>query len=265
LKKASIKVRTANADKLQESYIFQEMLFRLYIQYQTDLTIRRNKFIVDQKDQQIVQLKSIRPKMRRFRPKFPQGYFIYIALTKIFLFEKEAKLGLTDNLKTLFTSYNRLTKTVLVYYRDCGSETNMNSCEATIFNHLKNYRRYQNGEKFLLKDKDLSFFINTIDNVIDFVTAIPGKGIQHLDMIAELESEDNFEFETEEPEKTLINKNFIKQVDKRVQELEIENSELKARSADLELENSELKARSADLELENSNLKTRLAELELKH
>ena len=147
--------------------------------------------------------------------------------------DNEFKIGKTDNLKILFGNYNRLTKTVLIYYRDCGSKTDMDCSEVIIFNHLDQYRRYQNGEKFILNDKDFPFFISTIDNIINFITTVEGQGDTHLDMIDELNSEDGFEFDAEEPVKSEINKNFIKQIDKRVQILEEENQRLRVENARL--------------------------------
>ena len=57
----------------------------------------------------------------------------------------------------------------MVYYKGCKSEEDMKIIEDLVLSKLKNYKEKANRDRFILPvDKNISFFINVINESINF-------------------------------------------------------------------------------------------------
>jgi hypothetical protein len=60
---------------------------------------------------------------------------------------------------------------VVIYYRSCLTDENMNLVEKIVLNKLEPYRAVANRDRFILPiDKPIKFFTNIFDSAINFIT-----------------------------------------------------------------------------------------------
>ena len=79
-------------------------------------------------------------------------------------------IGKAKNLTTRLGTYNKTCDHKVVYYRECKNEDDMTVIENLVLSKLKDYREQANRDRFILpEDKEVSFFISTIDECVNFV------------------------------------------------------------------------------------------------
>jgi len=79
-------------------------------------------------------------------------------------------VGKSINLSKRMSVYNKTTEHEIIYYRSCETEEDMNVAEFLVLNKMKNYKEQMNRDRFILPiDKDIQFFINLINESIDFI------------------------------------------------------------------------------------------------
>jgi len=78
-------------------------------------------------------------------------------------------IGKANNLTNRLSNYNKSAEHEVVYYKECKNEEDLTVIEFMILNKLKDYREKANRDRFILpSNKDISFFINIIDNCVNF-------------------------------------------------------------------------------------------------
>jgi len=78
-------------------------------------------------------------------------------------------IGKATNLTSRLSNYNKSAEHEVVYYKECKNEDDLAIIECMILNKLKDYREKANRDRFILpSNKDISFFINIIDNCVNF-------------------------------------------------------------------------------------------------
>lgn len=78
-------------------------------------------------------------------------------------------IGKATNLTSRLSNYNKSAEHEVVYYKACKNEDDLAIIECMILNKLKDYREKANRDRFILPlNKEISFFINIIDNCINF-------------------------------------------------------------------------------------------------
>jgi len=79
-------------------------------------------------------------------------------------------IGKAKNLTSRLSTYNKTCNHEVVHYKECKNEDDMTTAETMILSKLTCYRETANRDRFILpEDKDVSFFISTIDRCISFL------------------------------------------------------------------------------------------------
>ena len=120
------------------------------------------------KDQEIQLLKDTYLKKHK-RENYPDKNLIYILSTVDHLKNRIYIVGKAKNLKNRLSTYNKTCEHQVIYYKKCFDEDTLNLVELSVLNKLKQYQEKANRDRFILPiENDISLFINTIDNCINF-------------------------------------------------------------------------------------------------
>jgi hypothetical protein len=148
-------------------------LLQLYSQlnFQVNkLTIENSNLcnIIKKKDNELSTLKNIFVR-KHTRTNYPDKNVLYLITTEQNKANRIYIVGKAGNLKERLGTYNKTCVHEVIYYKSCVDKTNMNLCEQSVLNKLNKYREVANRDRFVLPiDKDISFFTNIFDLVIDF-------------------------------------------------------------------------------------------------
>ena len=122
------------------------------------------------KDNRIKQLDSVCLSKQR-RVEYPERNVIYMLTTDDHLQRRTYIIGKAKNLTSRLSTYNKTCDHTVVHYRECKSEEDMETAESLVLSKLRDYREQANRDRFILpEDKHVSFFTNTIDTCINFLT-----------------------------------------------------------------------------------------------
>jgi hypothetical protein len=125
--------------------------------------------IIETKEENIKLLNNIYIKKQK-RENYKDNFVIYILTTEDSQKKKIYIIGKASILKNRLSTYNKTCEHIVVYYKSCGNKQNMDVIELMILNKLYNYKEQVNRDRFILPDyKDISFFINVVDECINFI------------------------------------------------------------------------------------------------
>jgi len=101
---------------------------------------------------------------------YPDKNLIYLITTDENKKNRNYIIGKATDLKNRLSSYNKTAEHEVIYYKSCGNESDMNLTEQLVLNRLNIYREQANRDRFILPiEKDISLFINIINNCINFI------------------------------------------------------------------------------------------------
>jgi hypothetical protein len=105
------------------------------------------------------------------RQEYPQSNVIYM-LTTLDNYKKGIYIiGKAKKLTNRLSSYNKTAEHKVIYYKECIDENIMNLVELMVLTKLDHYREKANRDRFILpKDCNISLFIDTINQSIEFLT-----------------------------------------------------------------------------------------------
>ena len=121
------------------------------------------------KDHRIKQLESVCLSKQR-RVEYPERNVIYMLTTDDHLQRRTYIIGKAKNLTSRLSTYNKTCDHTVVHYRECKSEEDMETVETMVLSKLRDFREQANRDRFILpKDKEVSYFIETIDECARFL------------------------------------------------------------------------------------------------
>jgi predicted GIY-YIG superfamily endonuclease len=95
---------------------------------------------------------------------------IYLLTTKEHIQNRIYIVGRTKNLTGRLSTYNKTSEHQVVYYKSCKSLVHLEKTEDLILFRLNEYRCQANRERICLPlEKDISFFTDIYDEIVDFV------------------------------------------------------------------------------------------------
>lgn len=122
------------------------------------------------KDKRIKQLENVCLSKQR-RVDYQEHNVIYLLTTDDHLSRRTYIIGKAKNLKTRLSTYNKTCDHTVVYYRECKNEDDMSTVETMVLSKLHAFREQANRDRFILpEDRDVSFFTQTIDECIRFLS-----------------------------------------------------------------------------------------------
>jgi hypothetical protein len=121
------------------------------------------------KDHRIKQLETVCLSKQR-RVEYPERNVIYMLTTEDHLQRRTYIIGKAKNLTSRLSTYNKTCDHTVVHYRECKSEEDMETVETMVLSKLRDFREQANRDRFILpKDKEVSYFIETIDECARFL------------------------------------------------------------------------------------------------
>jgi len=121
------------------------------------------------KDQRIKQLEDVCLTKRK-RVEYPEQNVIYLLTTEDHLKRRTYIVGKAKNLTNRLSTYNKTCDHTVVHYRACKNEEDMSTAETMVISRLRDFKEQANRDRFVLPEtKDVSFFINTIDQCVEFL------------------------------------------------------------------------------------------------
>jgi hypothetical protein len=121
------------------------------------------------KDQKIQLLQDSFIKKQR-RKNYPEKNVIYMLTTEDNKNKRIYIIGKATNLKRRLSGYNKTAEHEVTYYKSCNTEEDMNLIELIVLKKLKLYKEKANRDRFILPiEKEISFFINMIDECIKYI------------------------------------------------------------------------------------------------
>ena len=106
---------------------------------------------------------------KQSRQIYPKKNVIYILTTEDNKKKRIYIIGKARELKNRLNTYNKTAEHEVVYYRECKNEDDMRAIEFMVLNKLNSFKEKANRDRFILPiEKDISFFIEFIDNAINF-------------------------------------------------------------------------------------------------
>ncbi len=133
-----------------------------------DISVKQEKQLI-MKERRIKYLEEICLSKQQ-RVEYPERNVVYILTTDDHLKRRTYIIGKAKNLTSRLGTYNKTCNHIVVYYRECKNEDDMTTAENLVLSKLKGYREQANRDRFVLPfDKNISFFIKTIDQCIDFL------------------------------------------------------------------------------------------------
>jgi hypothetical protein len=129
------------------------------------------KKLQEENKQQKIRIDYLTKKYIKSQPRkqYNERNVIYILTTALMKKERRYILGKATNLTSRLSVYNKSDEHEVIYYQECGDEETMGCVESMVFHQLKEYREQANRERFVLpKTEEINYFINTINNSIEF-------------------------------------------------------------------------------------------------
>ena len=125
--------------------------------------------ILREKNERIKKLENVCLSKQR-RVEYPEKNVIYLLTTDDHLKRRTYIIGKAKNLTNRLGTYNKTCDHTVIYYKECKNEEDMDISEIMVLSKLRDYREQANRDRFILpQDKDISFFIGTIDDCIHFL------------------------------------------------------------------------------------------------
>ena len=130
--------------------------------------IELNAQLIDKNKRIKILENKILKKQQRY--KFKTENVIYILQANEHKHKRIYVIGKTNNLKNRLSVYNKSFEHIVIYQKSCKDQETMNIIELLVLNKLNEYREKINRDRFILPfDKDISFFINIINECIEFM------------------------------------------------------------------------------------------------
>jgi len=140
---------------------------KLYTNNKVEIT---EKLLIENKlkDEEIKLLKDTYLKKHK-REDYPDKNVIYLITTNDHLKNRIYIIGKAKDLKKRLSTYNKTCDHQVIYYKKCINEEILNLVELMTLKILKKYQEKANRDRFILPvENDISLFINTIENCINF-------------------------------------------------------------------------------------------------
>jgi len=170
-KKFCMKAGTKKSDEIHTYYIKLEKLLHKTLQEQTqELQLQlENKQKETQEQQTRIKYLENKYLHQQSRIQYPKVFLIYIVTTIENKNKRTYIFGKTTNFTDRLSTYNKTCIHEVIYYKECVSETVLYFVESVLFLRLAQYREKLACERFILpEDRDISFFIEEVDTVVDF-------------------------------------------------------------------------------------------------
>lgn len=114
-------------------------------------------------------VKSIERRIRPTRDKYPGKNFVYILTTPAQQEKRVYIFGKTVNLTNRLSTYNKTEEHIVVYHKECKTESIMSGAETAIFSKLERCRAMKNRERFILPEgEDIGYFTKVVDDCVTF-------------------------------------------------------------------------------------------------
>ena len=108
-------------------------------------------------------------KKKQSRVNYPGENVIYIVTTNDNKNKRIYIIGKAKILKNRLSGYNKTAEHEVIYYKACTNYQEMNVVESMVLLKLSKYKEQANRDRFILPvEKDISLFINTINDSISF-------------------------------------------------------------------------------------------------
>jgi len=131
--------------------------------------------ILDEKDKELQskdkKIKNLENKVvsKQNRFQYTDKNCIYILSTDIHLKNRTYIFGKTVDLTNRLGSYNKTIEHHVIYSKGCKSFEHMNVIEKMVLYKLDKYRECANRDRFILpEDKDIEFFLDVVDDAIEW-------------------------------------------------------------------------------------------------
>jgi hypothetical protein len=106
---------------------------------------------------------------KQSRVNYPGENVIYIVTTNDNKNKRIYIIGKAKILKNRLSGYNKTAEHEVIYYKSCTNYEEMNVVESMVLLKLSKYKEQANRDRFILPvEKDISLFINTINDSISF-------------------------------------------------------------------------------------------------
>ena len=123
---------------------------------------------IDRKESEICTLKNTFVK-KHVGTNYPDKNVVYLITTKYHKKDRIYIVGKTADLKNRLNVYNKTCDHEVIYYVNCITQKSMGLIEQIILDKLSKFREVENRDRFILPvDKDISFFINIFDSVVNY-------------------------------------------------------------------------------------------------
>jgi hypothetical protein len=121
------------------------------------------------KDNKIKMLENTYLKKHK-RENYSEENVIYIVSTDENIKNRNYIIGKAHKLKNRLSTYNKTAEHKVIYHKSCKNEDDLTVIESIVLNKLKKYKEQANRDRFILPlEKDIIFFINVIDEAIEFL------------------------------------------------------------------------------------------------
>ena len=160
------------AQKFQEA-VCEDILpsLRKKGEYKIQSIIDKNKQLEDENKEKDLQIKSLEDKIidKQKRVQYKDKNCIYILTTDFHLQNRTYIIGESVDLTHRLSSYNKSLEHTVVFTNGCKSVEHMHVVEKMVLYKLDKYREKANRDRYILpENKDISFFINVINNAISW-------------------------------------------------------------------------------------------------
>ncbi len=140
-------------------------------EYKIQSIIDKNKQLEDENKEKDLQIKSLEDKIidKQKRVQYKDKNCIYILTTDFHLQNRTYIIGESVDLTHRLSSYNKSLEHTVVFTNGCKSVEHMHVVEKMVLYKLDKYREKANRDRYILpENKDISFFINVINNAISW-------------------------------------------------------------------------------------------------
>lgn len=121
------------------------------------------------KDKRIKHLEEICLSKRK-RVEYPGSNVVYMLTTEDHVKRRTYIIGKAKNLTARLGTYNKTCDHVVVHYRECKSEKEMDMVESLLLTKLDKYREQANRDRFILPEgEEVEYFIKTVDECVAFL------------------------------------------------------------------------------------------------
>lgn len=121
------------------------------------------------KDKRIKHLEEICLSKRK-RVEYPGSNVVYMLTTEDHVKRRTYIIGKAKNLTARLGTYNKTCDHVVVHYRECKSEKEMDMVESLVLTKLDKYREQANRDRFILPEgEEVEYFIKVVDECVAFL------------------------------------------------------------------------------------------------